>query len=66
MTKKFTNRDYINTLSNDKFVDIILQKESEFHCKNFNPKLDIFDITDGTRIDFENWLEDEYKEGIDK
>lgn len=57
-----TNREYLNTLPNDKFTDLILAKTAEFHEKNFDPELDIFDITDGTRIDFEMWLEEEYKE----
>lgn len=57
-----TNREYLNSLPNDKFTDLVLAKESEFHEKNFDPELDIFDITDGTRIDFEMWLAEEYKE----
>lgn len=57
-----TNREYLNTLPNDKFTDLVLTKTAEFHEKNFDPELDIFDITDGTRIDFEMWLEEEYKE----
>lgn len=56
-----TNREYLNSLPNDKFTDLVLQKQSEFHCNNFDPELDIFDITDGTRFDFENWLSEEYK-----
>lgn len=47
-----TNREYLNTLPNDKFTDLVLAKEAEFHEKNFDHELDIFDITDGTRIDF--------------
>lgn len=55
-----TNREYLNTLPNDKFTDLVLAKEAEFHEKNFNPELDIFDITIGTKLDFEEWLEQEY------
>lgn len=57
-----TNREYLNSLSNEKFAEVILTKEAELHEKNFDPELDIFDITDGTRIDFEMWLKEEYKE----
>ena len=56
-----TNREYLHTLPNDKFVDLILQKTAEFEEKNFDVELDIFDITDGTRIDLEVWLEEEHK-----
>lgn len=59
-----TNREYLNTLPNDKFTDLVLAKMAEFHEKNFDPELDIFDIADGTRIDFEMWLEEEHKEEI--
>ena len=55
-----TNRDYLNTLPNDKFSDLVLAKSAEFHCNNLNPALYIFDITDGTKIDFEEWLGQEY------
>lgn len=57
-----TNREYLNTLPNDKFTDLVLAKMAEFEEKNFDLELDIFDITDGTRIDFEMWLAEEYKE----
>lgn len=57
-----TNREHLNTLPNDKFADLVLAKTAEFEEKNFDPELDIFDITDGTRIDFEMWLEEEHKE----
>lgn len=57
-----TNREYLNSLSNEEFTDIVLGKAFEFNCNNFAPELDIFDITDGTRIDFEEWLEQEHKE----
>ncbi len=53
-----TNREYLNNLSNDKFTDLILAKIAEFQEKNFDAELDIFDIVDGTRIDFEMWLEE--------
>ena len=52
-----TNRDYLEILPNDKFTDLVLAKMAEFQEKNFDPELDIFDITDGTKIDFEIWLE---------
>lgn len=57
---KLTNREYLNILPNDKFVDLVLLKQAEFHEKNFDPELNIFDITDGTRIDFEMWLEEKH------
>ena len=56
-----TNRDYLEILPNDKFTDLVLAKMAEFKEKNFDPELDIFDITDGTKIDFEIWLEQDYK-----
>ena len=56
-----TNRDYLEILLNDKFTDLVLAKMAEFQEKNFDPELDIFDITDGTKIDFEIWLEQDYK-----
>ena len=56
-----TNRDYLEILPNDKFTDLVLAKMAEFQEKNFDPELDIFDITDGTKIDFEIWLEQDYK-----
>lgn len=55
-----TNREYLNTLPNDKFTDLVLAKASELEEKNFDPELDIFDITDGTKLDFEEWLEQEH------
>lgn len=55
-----TNREYLNALPSDKFVDTVLAKVAELNLKNFDPELDIFDITDGVRIDFEMWLEKEY------
>lgn len=56
-----TNREYLNSLSNEEFTNIVLGKAFEFNYKNFDPALDIFDITDGARIDFEMWLEEEHK-----
>lgn len=57
-----TNREYLNTLSDEEFANVVLEKASEFEKNNFNPELDIFDITDGTRIDFEEWLSEEHRE----
>lgn len=56
-----TNREYLNTLSDEEFAQLVLAKEAEFHCDNFDPELDIFDITDGTMIDFVNWLSAEHE-----
>lgn len=56
-----TNREWLDTLSNEEFTNIILQKVSALERENFDNELDIFDITDGTRFDFEQWLEAEYK-----
>ncbi len=56
-----TNRDYLEILQNYKFTDLFLAKMAEFQEKNFDPELDIFDIADGTKIDFEIWLEQNYK-----
>lgn len=55
-----TNREYLISLPNDEFADLVLAKVAEFEEKNFDPELDIFDISDGTRIDFEMWLEKKY------
>lgn len=57
-----TNREYLNTLPNDKFTNLVLAKASELEEKNLDTELDIFDINDSTSIDFENWLSEEYKE----
>ncbi len=57
-----TNREYLNTLPNDEFTDLVLAKEAEFHCNNFDPDLDIFDITDGTKMDFEHWLKEKHND----
>ena len=57
-----TNRDYLNTLPNDKFTNLVLAKASELEEKNFDSELDIFDITDGTILDFEQWLGEEHTE----
>lgn len=57
-----TNREYLNSLSNEKFAEVVLAKEAELHENNFDPELDIFDITDGTRFDFEEWLGKEHEE----
>ena len=56
-----TNRDYLEILPNDEFTYLVVAKMAEFQEKNFDPELDIFDITDGTKIDFEIWLEQDYK-----
>ncbi len=55
-----TNREYLSTLSNTKFAEVVLAKEAELHEKNFDPELDIFDISLGEKYDFENWLAEEY------
>ena len=57
-----TNREYLNTLPNDKFTNLVLAKASELEEKNFNSELDIFDITDDTSLDFEQWLSEEHTE----
>lgn len=60
--KTMTNRQWLNTLSNEEFTSVVLEKVSEFEENNFDPGLDIFDISCGTRIDFEEWLGEEHKE----
>ena len=57
-----TNREYLNTLSNEEFASVMLAKVSELHEKNFDDELDIFDIAVGEQFDFEQWLKEEHKE----
>lgn len=38
-----TNRKYLNSLPNDKFTDLVLAKQAEFHLNNFDLDL-IFSI----------------------
>lgn len=57
-----TNREYLNTLSNEDFAREVLAKEAELHEKNFDPELDIFDITLGEEFDFIEWLDEEREE----
>lgn len=57
-----TNREYLNTLSDEEFASVVLAKEAELHEKNFDDKLDIFDIAVGEQLDFEQWLGEEHKE----
>lgn len=61
-----TNREWLNTLDNQKFANVILAKVSEFQCKNFDYYGDIFDITfdTDTPIDFENWINEEHSEEL--
>ena len=56
-----TNREYLNTLPDDKFTDIVLAKASELQENNFDDG-DIFDMTIGTKLDFEDWLGKEHEE----
>lgn len=55
-----TNREYLNTLSDEEFASVVLAKEAELHEKNFDHELDIFDITVGEQLDFEEWLKEEH------
>lgn len=55
-----TNREYLNTLSDEEFASVVLAKVSELHEKNFDDELDIFDIAIGEQLDFEQWLKEEY------
>lgn len=57
-----TNREYLNILSDEEFANVVLEKVSEFEENNFDPGLEIFDITCGARIDFEQWLGEEHRE----
>ena len=57
-----TNREYLNTLSNEDFAREVLAKQSELHMENFDPELDIFDITSGEEFDFIAWLHEEQEE----
>ena len=57
-----TNREYLNTLSDEEFASVVLAKEAELHEKNFADELDIFDIAIGTQTDFEQWLREEHEE----
>lgn len=57
-----TNREYLNTLSNEDFTRELLAKEAELHMENFNTELDIFDITYSEEFDFIEWLNEEREE----
>lgn len=57
-----TNREYLNTLSNEDFARVVLAKQSELHMENFDPELDIFDITLSEEFDFIEWLDEEHEE----
>lgn len=57
-----TNREYLNTLSDEEFTYAVLAKEAELHEKNFDNELDIFEISVGEQLDFEQWLGEEHKE----
>lgn len=57
-----TNRQWLNTLTDEQFAIQVLSAVSTFHKENFNDELDIFDITIGTQLDFEEWLQAEHKE----
>lgn len=56
-----TNREYLNTLSDEEFASVVLAKVSELQEKNCDDELDIFDIAVGEQFDFEQWLKEEYK-----
>lgn len=57
-----TNREYLNTLSNEDFADCVLKKQAEFELLNCcEPNCDMLDIVVGTRLDFEAWLIEEYR-----
>lgn len=60
-----TNREYLNTLPNDKFADLVLAKTAEFEEKNFDPEADIWEIVNDTQMDFEDWLAEEYKDEVE-
>lgn len=55
-----TNRDYLNTLSDEEFASVVLAKVAELHEKNFDDELDIFDIAIDEQLDFEQWLKQEH------
>lgn len=54
--KEMTNREWLNTLSDEEFVRVVLEKESEFAMKYFCSELDALDCADFIRSDFEEWL----------
>lgn len=55
-------REHLATLDDRKYAIAVLAKVSELQEKNFNPELDIWDIVNDTQDDFEDWLDDEWKE----
>lgn len=63
-----TNREYLNSLSNDKFTDLIFKKHAELYSlawSYFDYNLRLIDrIISMIRILMEKWLEEEYQEKI--
>lgn len=57
-----TNREWLNTLSSFVYAREVLSITAYFEEKNFDPRLDIFDINVGTELDFEEWLDAEHGE----
>lgn len=56
-----TNREYLNSLDNEKFAREILAKVSEIECANYNPEFDISSMTTKNQYDFEEWLSKKHK-----
>lgn len=58
-----TNREWLDSLPNERFATIVLGMVAEFESKNFNPMLDVFDVTNDVELDICDWLEEEHKSG---
>lgn len=57
-----TNREYLNNLSNEELARAIATKVATTQEPNFNEGLKYTEIINDIQIDFEEWLNDEYKE----
>lgn len=62
-----SNREYLNTLSNEKFAVEIFCKVSEMQMNNIEKNPDLFEIvltemTVDMQLEFEKWLNEEHKE----
>lgn len=60
--ENMTNREYLNTLSDSEFTELVLAKAIDLLADNFDEISNPYELTVRMSLDFENWLEEEYKE----
>ena len=51
-----TNREFLNTCTNDEFAETVLRKSAELEKKYMDSELDAFDTIDCIEADFVEWL----------